>query len=83
MTLDSDNKGVIDITNNWTVNGQTKHIKIRHYFLRELKEQGVIKSKWMPGDDNITNLFTKNLSNPSFTKHAGQYCADEDFSVAK
>ena len=71
MMLESYNKGAIDITNNWTANGRTKHIGNRCYFPRELKEQGVIESKWAPGVDNSADLFTKILSNLSFTKHAG------------
>ena len=71
MILESDNKRSIDITNNRTVNGWTKHIDTRYYFVRKLKEQGVIESKWTPGDDNNTDLFTNNFSNPTFTKHAG------------
>ena len=71
MILESDNKGAMDITNKWTVNGRAKHIDTRYYFVRKLKEQGVIESKWTPGDDNNTDLFTNNFSNPTFTKHAG------------
>ena len=59
MMLECDNKGAIDICNNWTVNGRTKHIDTRHYFLRELKEKGIIESRWISGNDNSTDLFTK------------------------
>ena len=79
MMLECDNKGAIDISNNWTVNGRTKHIDTRHYFLRELKEKGIIESKLISGNDNSTDLFNKNLANPLFTKHASYYCTDDAF----
>ena len=30
---------------------------------------------------NSADVLAKNLPNPSFTKYAGDYCADEDFLV--
>jgi hypothetical protein len=38
MILEIDNKGAVDIPNNWSVGGRTKHINTQFYFLRELKE---------------------------------------------
>ena len=83
MILECDNQGAIDICNNWMVNSQTKHIDTHYYFLRELKEKGIIESRWISGDSNSTDLFTKNLSNPLFTRHVSYYCTDEDFSMIK
>ena len=45
MILECDKKGAISICNNWTVNGRTMHIDTRNYFLRELKEKGIIESR--------------------------------------
>jgi len=45
MILECDNKGARYICNNWTVNGRTKHMDTRYYFLRELKEKGIIESR--------------------------------------
>ena len=33
----SDNKGSVDLINEWSVRGGTKHIDVRIMFLRELK----------------------------------------------
>jgi hypothetical protein len=49
MTLKIDNKGAVDLTNNWCVGGRTGHIDTRYYFLRELKEQNIIKMVWLSG----------------------------------
>ena len=53
-----------------------RHIDTRNYFLRELKEQGIIKTKWRSGNDNSSDLFTKNLAGPMFERHTKVYCGD-------
>ena len=83
MILKCENKGAIDIYNNWTVNGRTKHIDTRNYFLRELKEKGIIESRQISGDDNSTNIFTKNLIKSLFTKYASYYCTNDEFEMTK
>ena len=79
MVVESDNKGVINLYNSQIVGGRTKHIKTRYYFLKELKEEGVLEFKQISGKVNTTNMFTKNLPNPLFTKYAGYYCTNKDF----
>jgi hypothetical protein len=43
MVLKVDNRGVVDLVNNWSVTGRTRHIAVRINFLRELKEEGLIR----------------------------------------
>ena len=62
MTLEVDNKGAVDIANNWSVGGRTRHIETRYYLLRKLKEQGVINTVWKRGLDMPSDLLTKNLA---------------------
>jgi hypothetical protein len=38
MILEMDNKGAVDLGNNWSVGGQTRHVDVRQCFLWELKE---------------------------------------------
>jgi hypothetical protein len=70
MVLEVDNKGVVDLANNWSVGGCTHHISVHVNFLQELKEQGLLDVVWIPMDENSANLFTKNLPGPLFEKHA-------------
>jgi hypothetical protein len=67
MILRIDNKGAVDLANNWSCGGRTRHVKLN--FLRELKEGGIIKTVWFPGWDNPADMFTKNLAGPDFSKH--------------
>ncbi len=76
MILEIDNKGAVDLTHNWSVGGRTRHVEVRQYFLRDLKEDGVIWSKWISGYSNSSDLFTKNLGGPLFEKHTSTYCGD-------
>ncbi len=76
MILEMDNKGAVDLANNRTVGGRTRNIETRQLFLRELKEEGVLSIKWESGEDNPSNLFTKNLPGPLFRKHMVTFCED-------
>eukprot|EP00957_Ditylum_brightwellii_P071614 5444595-Ditylum_brightwellii.AAC.1 len=38
MMLYLNNKGAKDFVNNWSIEGHTRHIEVKQYFLRELKE---------------------------------------------
>ena len=38
IVLRVDNKGVVDLVNNWSVMGWTHHIMVQTFFLRELKQ---------------------------------------------
>ena len=69
MKLEIDNKGAVDLINNWSVGGRTRHVETRQLFLRGLKEQGIFQITWVSGDDNEADLFTKNLPGPLFNKH--------------
>jgi hypothetical protein len=64
MLLEMDNKGAVDLANNWSVGGQTRHIDVQQCFLRELKESKIMNIHWIKGSGNITDVFTKNLDGP-------------------
>ena len=82
MILWIDNKGAVDLFNNWSVAGWTHHIGAWLNFMRELKEQGVLEVKWIVSEDNNSNMFTKNLSVPPFEKHMKAYVTDEKIDQA-
>lgn len=79
MILEIDNKGAKDNANNWSVGGRTRHVEVREHFLRDLKEDGLINVLWIPTDENSSDLFTKNLSGPTFEKHTAIYCGHDEY----
>jgi len=70
MTLEVDNKGAKDLMDGWSVGGRTRHIDVRYFFLRELKEKGIAKVEWVQSQNNPSDLFTKNLNSEMFRKHS-------------
>jgi hypothetical protein len=73
MTLYMDNKGGVDIFNNWSIAGNTRAVSVRFAYIRELKEAGILQILWIKGDDNWVDLYTKNLPGPAFRKHSSRY----------
>jgi hypothetical protein len=47
-----------------------RHIDCRYYFLRELREEGIIKVVWINSERNSADIFTKNTDAKTFEKHA-------------
>jgi hypothetical protein len=71
MKLEIDNKGVVDLINSF-VGGCTHHINVKQCFLRELKEAKQLVVNWIPGLENNSNMFTKNLDGPLSKRYAEQ-----------
>ena len=61
-----DNKGAIALADNPTSHKRTKHIDIRHHFLRDLVATKQIRISHVPTEDNTADLFTKALPGPKF-----------------
>ncbi|GKB38718.1 hypothetical protein Tco_0883660 [Tanacetum coccineum] len=56
-----DNKGAINLYKNPMQHSRTKHIKIRHHFLRVNVQKAHISIEKVPSVDNITDILTKPL----------------------
>ena len=61
-----DNKGVIDISQDYLVNERTKHIERRHFKIRELVLDAILRIQYIASADNIADIFTKPLDKKSF-----------------
>jgi hypothetical protein len=79
MILEVDNQGTIDWVNSWSVGGQMRHIDFRHHFLRDLREDGLMKVVWIKSENNSSDMFTKNLPGPMFEKHAAVYVGLDEY----
>ncbi|GKA21202.1 hypothetical protein Tco_0701191 [Tanacetum coccineum] len=56
-----DNKGAIDLSKNPIQHSRTKHIEIRHHFLRDKVQKGNNSIEKVASEDNIADIFTKPL----------------------
>ena len=79
MTLFIDNRGAIDLFNNYSVGGRTRHMQARVWFMRDLREQGKMIYKWIRSEDNYTDIFTKNLDGATYNKHAQHFVGKDKY----
>ena len=61
-----DNMSTIAITKNNKFHTCTKHIDIRHHFIREAVESGTIGVEYVPTGENVADGLTKPLPCPVF-----------------
>nr|GEY25532.1 retrovirus-related Pol polyprotein from transposon TNT 1-94 [Tanacetum cinerariifolium] len=57
-----DNKGAIDLTKNPVQHSRTKHIEIRHHFLRDNVQKGHISIEKVPSIENIATFLRNPLN---------------------
>ncbi|KAI3754897.1 hypothetical protein L1987_54689 [Smallanthus sonchifolius] len=61
-----DNNATMSITNNPVKHSKTKHIEIRHHFIRDCAEKHLIELVKVHTDDNLADLFTKAFDRSRF-----------------
>ena len=66
ITIYQDNKSAIEISQHPIYHNKTKHINIRHHFVRDLVETGSIEIKYTPTTDMLADIMTKPLSKNLF-----------------
>ena len=66
MKLSCDNKGAILLANNWSIGGRTRHIEVKQYFLRDLKELKILLCEWRSSEHMSVDIFTKNTTRSIF-----------------
>jgi len=52
---------------------------VKQYFLRELKEAGILEVKWQSGLDMTSDVFTKNLGTTLFEKDAAAFVGNDEY----
>lgn len=67
LTIFCDNLSAIEISKNPVQHSRTKHIDIRHHFIRDLVEQELICIKYVPTEKQIADIFTKALDFERFS----------------
>ena len=62
LTIYCDNTSTINIFKKPIQHSRTKHIEIRHHFIREPVEDGTLTPEFIHTDDQKADLFTKPLT---------------------
>ena len=61
-----DNMSGIDISKNPVQHSRTKHVYIRHHFIRDLVEDKILSLEFVPSEKQLADILTKALD---FQKH--------------
>ena len=72
IPLAIDNASALKLTKNPEFHGRTKHINIRHHFIRECVEKKQIVPEWISGKANPADLFTKPLPKALFLENVAR-----------
>jgi hypothetical protein len=78
VEIDNSNSGARDLANSWSVGGRTRHVDVHMFFLRELKEDGLLSFKHVSGMKNESDIFTKNVDATTLHKHAAKFCGEDN-----
>jgi transposase InsO family protein len=66
MTIYCDNTSAINISKNPVQHSRTKHIDIRHHFIRDLVEENIVNLSHVPTERQKADIFTKPLDKNRF-----------------
>ena len=58
---------------------RTRHVDVRNFYLRELKDEGLLSIEHVPGVENDADIFTKNTPYGIFNKHVRQFVGEDEY----
>jgi len=65
----SDNQAACSLSNSLSISARSKHIDIRHHFIRAHVNDGSFSTTWIPTFDMPADIFTKPLPSAAFLRH--------------
>ena len=68
IPLRCDNTSAINLTKNPILHSRTKHIEIRHHFIRDHALKGDVEIEFVETQNQLADIFTKPLDKESFFK---------------
>ena len=67
LTILGDNQGSLVLAKDNKYHSRTKHIDLRYHSICEAVDDAKIQVKYIPTEDNVTDIFMKSLAKPKFT----------------
>lgn len=64
-----DNNGARKLAENTIFHNRTKHIDVRHYYVRETLDQGILTIEHVPTTEMASDMLTKGVSAPKLKKY--------------
>ena len=69
FSLFCDNQATISLLSSESISSRSKHIDIKHHFIRSHVLDGTFSTTWLSTSDMPADIFTKQLPLPVFIKH--------------
>ena len=63
-----DNKGAIDLANDYLSNSRVRHFSRRHLKIRELVQESIVAVKPIKTANNLSDIFTKGVTSEVLTR---------------
>jgi hypothetical protein len=61
-----DNQSCMKLSENPVFHDRLKHIKIRHYYIRDMVQKGAVRPQLVTTEDQVADVFTNPLSRTKF-----------------
>jgi hypothetical protein len=71
--------GAIFMSESHSTTGKTKHIDIRHNFVRKYVDEGFLKIIFVKSEDSLSDGYTKNTSIEIYERHHGELVTDKSY----
>ena len=68
LKIFNDNNGARKLAENPVFHARTKHIDVRHHFVREVLNSGILKIEYAPTEIMPADILTKGLPKPKHEK---------------
>ena len=62
ILANADNQGAIKLAKNPAFHKRSKHIDVKYHFIRSEVQQGTVSIRYITGEDNLADIFTKPVS---------------------
>ena len=76
MMIWEDNQATINLATDASAAKRTKHIAVRHHFIREFYDEGLIDIKYIPTQSQTADILTKSLGRQLFTLFRDKIVSD-------